>query len=136
MKGNRYDIEQVRNKKERASMQSQRSFARLSAIISLLGSVLVIYGVFFLPMALGNGGGSFTPTSEWMVAYFFFHYIFGPTIVLVALPMLSVLFVLGTSVASFFRELSPGLVIWRRRVALAGLIIQSVLGLFMVFIYT
>ena len=117
-------------------MKRQRSLARVDTILSLLGSALVIYGVFFLPMAIGNGGGSFTPTSEWTVANFFFHYMCGPAIVIMALPLLSVLFVLGTSAASLFRELSPGMVTWRRRAALAGLVIQGVLGLFMVFIYT
>jgi hypothetical protein len=49
-------------------IQSQRSSSRIGAILSLLGGALVIYGVFFLPMVFGNGGGSFTPTSEWEVA--------------------------------------------------------------------
>jgi len=47
-----------------------------------------------------------------------------------------VLFVLGTSAASLFRELSPGLVTWRRRVAVAGLVIQGVLGFLMAVFYS
>jgi hypothetical protein len=47
-----------------------------------------------------------------------------------------VLFVLGPSAASLFRELSPGLVTWRRRAALAGLVIQGVLGFFMAVVYS
>ncbi len=105
-------------------MQSQRSFSRIGPILSLLGSVLVIYGVFFLPMVFGNGGGSFTPTSEWTVAN-----TGAPAVpvglVLLVLLLLSVLFVLVTSVASFFRRLTPKIVTWRRIAAITGLIIQG-----------
>ncbi len=105
-------------------MQSQRSSSRIGTILSLLGSVLVIYSVFFLPMVFGNGGGSFTPTSEWTV---------GNTgapavpigLVFLALLLLSVLFVLVTSVASFFQRLPPGIVTWRHIAAITGLIIQG-----------
>ena len=83
-------------------MQSQRSSSRIGTILSLLGSVLVIYSVFFLPMVFGNGGGSFTPTSEWTVAN-----TGAPAVpiglVFLALLLLSVLFVLVTSVTSFFQ---------------------------------
>jgi len=105
-------------------MQSQRSFSRIGPIFSLLGSLLVIYGVFFLPMVFGSGGGSFTPTSEWTVAN-----TGAPAVpvglVLLALLLLSVLFVLVTSVASFFRRLTPKIVAWRRIAAITGLIIQG-----------
>jgi hypothetical protein len=74
--------------------------------------------------------------SEWVVADFFFRYVWPPAAVLLALPLLVVLFVLGTSVASLFRELSPKLVIWRRIAALAGLVIQGVLGFFMAVVYS
>jgi hypothetical protein len=98
-------------------MQSQRLSSRIGAILSLLGGALVIYGVFFLPMVFGYGGGSATPHSEWDAANIFL------------LPLLFVvLFVLGTSAASFSRELSPGMVTWRRIIALAGLIIQGPVG--------
>jgi hypothetical protein len=118
-------------------MHTQRSSSRFGAILSLLGGALVIFGVLYLPMVHGNGGGDATiPVSEWVVADFFFRYAFPPTAVLLAFPLLVVLFVLGTSAASLFRELSPGLVTWRRRAALAGLVIQGVLGFFMVSIYT
>jgi len=51
-----------------------------------------------------------------------------PFAVLLTLPLLSVLFVLGTSAASFFRELSPRMVTWRRIAAIASLIIQGLVG--------
>ena len=47
-----------------------------------------------------------------------------------------VLFVLGTSAASFFQALSPGIVTWRRIAALAGLIIQGMVGFFMAVFYS
>src|ERR1700730_2731197 len=117
------------------SMQSQRQFARVGAILSLLGGALIIYGLFFLPMALGNGGGSFAPTSEWTVANVFFFYFSPPTAVLLALPLLLMLLVLGMSAFSLFHELSPGMITWRHRAALAGLVIQVVLGFYSVIIY-
>jgi hypothetical protein len=108
-------------------VQSQRSFSRIGPIFSLLGSLLVIYGVFFLPMVFGSGGGSFTPTSEWTVAN-----TGAPAVpvglVLLALLLLSVLFVLVTSVASFFRRLTPKIVTWRHIAAITGLIIQGPLA--------
>jgi hypothetical protein len=113
-------------------MQSQRLSARFGAILSLLGGALVIFGVFFLPMVFGHGGGSLEPTSEWTVANAYSL----AGVVLLALPLLSVLFVLGTSVASFFQELSPKIITWRRRASIAGLIIQGVLGFFMAVLYT
>lgn len=114
-------------------MQSLRLSSRIGAILSLLGGALVIYGVFFLPMVLGEAGGSLGPTSEWTVA----NSILSPLgVVLMALPLLSGLFVLGTSAASFFQELSPGIVTWRRRAAIAGLVIQAVVGFFMAVFYT
>src|SRR5439155_19229259 len=54
----------LRNKKESCSMQAQRLSARIGAILSLLGGALVIFGVFFLPMVFGYGGGSATPHTE------------------------------------------------------------------------
>ena len=96
----------------------------MSAILSLLGGAVVIYGVFFLPMFFGNGwccadvpNFELNYNSFWM-----------PFAVLLTLPLLSVLFVLGTSAASFFRELSPRMVTWRRIAALAGLLIQGLVG--------
>ncbi len=106
-------------------MPSQRSSYRFGSILSLLGGALVIYSVFFLPMVFGYGGGSFTPHSEWDVGWNDSSLV---GVVLVALLLLSVLFVLGTSAASFFRELSPAMVTWRRIAALGGLIIQGPLG--------
>jgi len=105
-------------------MQSKRSSSRIGAILCLVGGSLVIYSVFFLPMVFGYGGGSATPHSEWDAA----HDSSLVGVVLVALSLLSVLFVLGTSVASFFRKLSPGMITWRRIAALGGLIIQGPLG--------
>lgn len=121
--------------KENFSMQSQRSSARIGTILSLLGDTLIIYSVFFLPMVLGNGGGSFTPTSEWTVVNFYFFYMSKLTAVILALLLLSVLFVLVTSVASFFRKLTPGIVTWRRIAAITGLIIQGPVGFAGGFLY-
>jgi hypothetical protein len=120
------------NKKENCSMKSQRLTARLGAVLSLLGGALVLYGVFFLPMVLGEAGGSLGPTSEWTVANTFS--LVG--VVLLALPLVSVLFILGTSAASLFQELSPKIVTWRRRAAIAGLVIQGLVGFFMAVFYT
>lgn len=106
-------------------MPSQRLSSRFGAILSLLGGALVIYGLFFLPMVFGYGGGSFTPHSEWDAGW---NDSSPLGVVLVALLLLSVLFVLGTSAASFFRKLSPGMVTWRRIAALGGLIIQGPVG--------
>ena len=105
-------------------MQSPRSSSLISAILSLLGGALVIYGVFFLPMFFGNGGCC-ADVSNFELNYDSFWI---PFAVLLTLPLLSVLFVLGTSAASFFRELSPRMVTWRRIAALAGLIIQGLVG--------
>ncbi len=113
-------------------MQAQRQSARIGAIFSILGGALVIFGVFFLPMVFGHGGGSLEPTSEWTVANAYSL----AGVVLLALPLLAVLFVLGTSAASFFQELSPKIVTWRRRASIAGLIIQGVLGFFVAVLYT
>ena len=113
------------NTKESVSMPSQRSSSRLGSILSLLGGALVIFGVFCLPIVYGNGGGNGSiPVSEWTVASF----LGLAGMVLLALPLLPVLFVFGTSVASLFGELSRGMVIWRRIAALAGLIIQGPVG--------
>ena len=106
-------------------MPSQRSSSRLGAILSLLGGALVIFGVFFLPIVYGNGGGNGSiPVSEWTVAGF----LGLAGMVLLALPLLSVLFVFGTSAASLFGEPSPRMVTRRRIAALAGLIIQGPVG--------
>jgi hypothetical protein len=119
------------------AMKRQRPSARIDAILSLLGGALVLFGVFFLPIVHGDGGGSATiPVSEWEVADFFFHYASPPAAVLLALPLLLVLLVLGMSAASLFRALSPGMVTWRRRAAIAGLIIQGLLGFYMSTLYS
>ena len=84
-----------------------------------------MYGLCFLPMVFGSGGGSFTPHSEWDAGWNDFSLV---GVVLVALLLLSVFFVLGTSAASLFRNLSPGMVTWRRITALGGLIIEGPVG--------
>ena len=106
---------------------SNKSSSRIGTILSLLGGTLLIYSVFFLPMVFGNGGGSFTPTSEWTVAN-----TGAPTVpiglVFLALLLLSVLFILVTSVVSLFQKLTPGIVTWRHFAAITGLIIQGPVG--------
>jgi hypothetical protein len=121
--------------KKNFSMQLQRSTARIGTILSLLGGALVIYAVFFLPMVFGNGGGSFTPTSEWTVVNFYFFYMSKLAAVFLALLLLSVLFVLVTSAASSTQRLSPGIVTWRRSAAITGFIIQGPLGFVGGFLY-
>ena len=106
-------------------MQLQQTSSRIGAILSLLGGVLVIYAVFFLPMVFGNGGGSFTPTSEWTVVKYYFQYASPASALFFVLLLLSVLFVLVTSIASFFQTLSPGMGTWRRIAAITALIIQG-----------
>ena len=117
-------------------MHSPRGTARFGAILSLLGGALALYGLFFPPMAIGNGGGSFTPHSEWEVATVFFEYLWGPATLVVALPFLLLLVVLGMSAVSVFRALSPEQVRWRWRAALAALLMQGALGVFVVFLFT
>jgi hypothetical protein len=118
---------------------------RIGAILSLLGSAVVICGVFFFPMFIVSGGSgnvnnTSSPWYEWsLVVKALFHESLVALrlgAVLFALPLLSVLFVLATSVAKFFQELSPGTVIWRRIAAIAGLVIQSLLGVFTLVIYS
>lgn len=115
-------------------MQGQQSSTRFGTILSLLGSALIIYSVFFLPMVFGSGGGSFTPTSEWTVAN-----TGAPAVpvglVFLALLLLSALFVLVTSAASFFQRLSPRIVTWRRIAAVTALIIQGPIGFVGGFLY-
>ena len=85
-------------------------------------------------MVFGNGGGSFTPTSEWTVAN-----TGAPAVpiglVFLALLLLSVLFVLVTSVTSFFRKLTPKIVTWRHIASVTGLIIQGPIGFAAGFLY-
>lgn len=95
----------------------QRSASLLSAILCLLGGALVIYGMVFLPMFFCNRVNSddvtnfaLNYTSSWQ-----------PFAVVLTFPILSVLFVVGTSAASFVRELSPKMVTDRRIAALEGL---------------
>lgn len=116
-------------------MQLQQSSIRIGALLSLLGGVLVFLSVFFLPMTFGAGGGSYTPTSEWTVLDFYLQYFSPLAAALLTLPLLSVVFVAGMSIFSFFREPSSGMLIWRRRAALAALIIQGTAGTGMAFLY-
>jgi hypothetical protein len=119
----------------RLVMQLQRPSSRVGAILSLLGSALVLCGVFFLPMlivsgGIGNPNNRHYPTFEASVVYEFLRSsALGLQViaVLFTLPLLSVLFVLGTSVARFSRELSPGMVKWRHTAAIGGLIVQGLL---------
>ncbi|HEY1353129.1 MAG TPA: hypothetical protein VGF67_26240 [Ktedonobacteraceae bacterium] len=114
---------------------SQRSL-RAGAILSLLGNVLAICGIFFLPMAIGAGGGSVTPHAEWEVATFFFRYLCGAASLVAALPLLLGLVVLGMSALDVWHKLSPNLIGWRRLAALVALVLQGGVGFFMIFIYT
>ncbi len=118
--------------------------SRISAILSILGGALVIFGMVFFPMLITSGGignpeNIHHPMSQWLVVIDLFRESMAAlqvAAVLLILPLLSVLFVLATSIARFFQESSPGTVIWRRIVAIAGLIIQCLLGVFLLLIYS
>jgi len=123
-------------------MQLQIPLIRARVIFSLLGGLLVLIGIFFFPMliisgGIGNPNNIHYPTSEWsaVASLFLKSHAVGLEMiaVLFALPLLSVLFVLSTSTATFFRELSPEIIIWRRITAIGGLIVQ---GLLVVLTYT
>jgi hypothetical protein len=111
-------------------MQSQRSSSLIGTFLSLLGCALVICGVFFLPMSFGNGASNADVPNFELNFYFDSSWgaIWVTFAVLLTLPLLSMLFVLGTSAVSFFRELSPGMVTWRGIAAITGLIIQGLVG--------
>jgi hypothetical protein len=126
-------------------MHGSRFSARLGVILSLLGSALVIYGLFFLPMLFGvracNSYVMDLPLSQWQVMNAFFRtcglLVAGQVAaVLLALPLLSLLFILGTSLASLFWDLSPAMVAWRRKAAWGALLSQCLLSLFLSEIYT
>ena len=111
-------------KKENNSMQSQKSFAIIGPILCFVGGALIIYGMVFLPMFFGNGVSSAdVPNFELDYASAWL-----PFVVVLTLPLLSALFILGTSTVSLFRELSPRIVTYRRLAALVGLIIQFLVG--------
>ncbi len=109
--------------------------ARVSVILGLLGSALVLYGVFFLPMLIVSGGIGNPdnipyPDTEWsVIVHMFFGshlFLLDAIAMLFALPLLSALLILGTSIS--FRALSPEMVKWRRIAAIEGLIIQGLLA--------
>ncbi len=126
-------------------VSSSSQHARTGTILSLLGSTLVLCGIFSLPMlivggGIGNPNNIHYPTFEWSVVHNMF---FGSgslglqaIAVLFALPLLSMLLVLGTSIARFFRELPPGMIIWRRIAAIEGLIVQGLLVVLAYILYS
>jgi hypothetical protein len=114
---------------------------RTGAIISLVGSVLVLIGVFFFPLiilsgGIGNVNNAHYPKTELMIVHNLLPSIVGWVGLLFVLPVLAVLFVLGTSIAALFQELSPGIIIARRVIAIAGFIIQILLSLAIYIIYS
>ncbi len=126
-------------------MQLQRPSSRAGAILSLLGGLLVLCGVFFFPMlivsgGIGNPNNIHYPTSEWsaVASLFLGSHALGLQVIAVvfALPLLSVFLVLGTSVMTFFRELPLGIIIWRRINAIAGVIVQCLLVLLTYILYS
>jgi hypothetical protein len=111
-------------KKEDVSLPSRRTFFRISLILCTLEGVLVIYGTVFPPMFFGNGVSSAdVPNFELDYASAWL-----PFAVVLTLPLLSALFVLGTSAVSLFRVLSPRMVTYLRIAALVGLTIQFLVG--------
>ena len=124
--------------------EAPSSSLRVGAIISLLGVALIIVGVIFFPMFVISGGignltNAYYPRSEWFMVNDLFRdssTLLPVLAVLFALPMVSMLFVLVTSIAAFFRELAPGVIRWRRIAALAGLVIQFLLAAFTLILYS
>lgn len=116
----------------------------IGTFLHLLGGILVIGGVLLFPMYNVGWWNGFTyiyrPYSEWLVIYenrsLFSSLSLLLDIVLVALPLLSMLFILGTSTAGLFQEVSSRFGIWRRIVAIVGLIMHCLLGLVGYFIYS
>jgi len=109
----------------------------VATLLSLIGGALVIAGTLFLPIVYGNGGGDGgIPVSEWEVVVFLFRYLWAPIGVLYALPLLCALYGVVTGFAGIGRAPSPRLILWRRGVALAGLLIQAPLGAFGAVVYS
>jgi len=109
----------------------------MGMLLSLGGAAMVIVGVLFLPIVHGNGGGDGAiPVSEWEVVVFLFRYLWAPIGVLFVLPLLSVLFIVATSLVGIGCPPVPRLIPWRRYVACAGLLLQAPLGLFGALIYS
>jgi hypothetical protein len=116
----------------------------IGTFLHLLGGTLVILGVFFFPMILQGYSDSpiggppyivYIAYSEWFVVH---NRLNEPLLsllldaVFVALPLLSMFFVLGISTARLLREVSSRIVMWRRRAAriaaIVGFIMHFLLG--------
>lgn len=121
---------------ECCAMQVSQVSVRTGAILSMLGGALIIYGLGVLPMAIGAGGGSMTPHAAWEVLAFFMGYLCGPISLLAVLPLLLVFVVLGMNVFGMSGAFTPRLLRWRRRAALAALVLQVGVSFLMIFIYT
>ncbi|EFH90781.1 hypothetical protein Krac_12418 [Ktedonobacter racemifer DSM 44963] len=119
---------------------------RLGAFLHVLGCTLLVVGAFFFPAYItGTWDGyryhyhSYSVWSE-TNSYSSNQFMSLPLVaiclvvlfdaVLVALPLLSACFVLGTSTVRLFRESSARIATWRRRTARMGLI-GTVVGLIM-----
>jgi hypothetical protein len=94
---------------------SSPAFLRIGTFFRLLGSALVILGVFFFPMLfLGGYPAFYWPllVNDWLLA----------------LPLLSLFFVLGTSIVGLFQiTVSSRIVIWTRIAAIVGLLTHCLL---------
>lgn len=110
-------------------MLSASSSSRPGAIINLAGTVIIIIGLF-LPMFMQSNPqlpGSIHPIYEWQAVRISTNTTLTVLFSLgVALPLLSMLIILTTSVATLFspQRLPPGLVILRRIAAIVGLTLQ------------
>lgn len=119
---------------------------RLGTLLYVLGCTLLVVSAFFFPAYItGTWDGhryNYHSYSVWSEtnSYSFNQFMSLPLVaiclvllfdaVLVALPLLSACFVLGTSTVRLFRESSARIATWRRRTARMGLI-GAVLGLIM-----
>lgn len=112
---------------------------RRGTILSLLGALFVIIGVFFWPMFIitgGMGGYRHDEWSEWTMLNVFIQMAqadqldttqMGMVFPLFALPMLTVVLILVTSITLLFRELPVWLMYFRSVAAIFGLIFQVML---------
>jgi hypothetical protein len=118
-------------------MPSSSSSPRIGALVSLVGVALVLLG-FFLPMFTGSNPqvpGSSHPVYEWEFVPLSSGFpLFALFAVLAALPLLGMLIILATSVATLFGVSLPRL-LWLKRAAAAwGLAAQLLFDAFVLLI--
>lgn len=108
-------------------LQSPTRPSRLWVMLSMVGSVLALLGFIFFPQLIVNEqpvtilqGIAFIRITSWSDVFM---------LALLAVPLITVFFILGTGITACFRQLSPASIIWRRVAALTGGILQGLLEL-------